>query len=632
MENKGQFENSESMKIHNGQSYKYSFIMGILTFCILCGITLFVYSFQFVNVEITPKWLLLMSSIGVLGIAWSLLNCNISFPEKPIVIILTCCFLLIFIRKWVTYDFDVTLLMYLAGLLFLFLLIHQVATTCKPQYLFGTVIVFTLALSIHGILQYSGLMLSVKNKNEVIGNFDNPAGFAAALACVFPLCFLFFKHENDCLRYTAFTSAALMALSVFFSGSRVGMMAIAVVMTIWLLVQSNSNNTVPILNINKRLKTLFTVVFLCVLLFFLYFIKKDSADGRLLIWKCSSKMVADKPVFGHGHGAFQAKYMLYQAEYLNTHSNSRFALLADNVSHPFNEYLLVLTEHGFAGLGLLLLFGLLVFRVYRYKPNEKKLSAMMSLLALAVFSLFSYPLRYPFTWVLLFLNLTVIFNTSRFNNSFLNTFTRKRFVFSEIYSRSIIFLISIVLLVYSVILTRAEMEWNRIACFSTVKELTKYDYLYQWLGKNGFFLYNHAAELHAAKEHEKSLEVFKLCLRYYNDMDVQLLLASNYKSLGNHIDTEKHLKIAASMCPARFLPLYQLTKHFIDLERMDEAYSIAQKIIDKEIKVPSAAIYAIKNEMQKLLDCRESNNQLFKENLDKSSSSGYRSPKGRLPP
>ena len=86
--------------------------------------------------------------------------------------------------------------------------------------------------------------------------------------------------------------------------------------------------------------------------------------------------------------------MLYQATYMNAHPDSRFAPLADNVLHPFHEYLLVMTEHRFAGLGLLLLFGILVFRAYRREPNDDKLSAMMSLLALSVFSFFSYLFKY----------------------------------------------------------------------------------------------------------------------------------------------------------------------------------------------------------------------------------------------
>ena len=54
------------------------------------------------------------------------------------------------------------------------------------------------------------------------------------------------------------------------------------------------------------------------------------------------------------------------------------------------------------------------------------------------------------------------------------------------------------------------------------------------LGNNSLFLYNHAAELHEAKEHVTSLNVIERCTCYYNDMDIQMLIASNYKALGNY--------------------------------------------------------------------------------------------------
>ena len=46
--------------------------------------------------------------------------------------------------------------------------------------------------------------------------------------------------------------------------------------------------------------------------------------------------------------------MDYQAAYFEKHPNSRFALLADNVKHPFNEYLSITVQFGLIGLLILL--------------------------------------------------------------------------------------------------------------------------------------------------------------------------------------------------------------------------------------------------------------------------------------
>jgi tetratricopeptide (TPR) repeat protein len=229
----------------------------------------------------------------------------------------------------------------------------------------------------------------------------------------------------------------------------------------------------------------------------------------------------------------------------------------------------------------------------------------MSLLALAVFSFFSYPFKYPFAWVMLFLSVAVICNTSAVNNFTFDSFALKRFVFSKIYLQSFTILLSVGLLVYSVILTRAEMTWKRIARFSLGNVLPEYEKLYSWLGNDGLFLYNHAAELHKAKEFEKSIAVFERCTRYHNDIDVQLFLVANYRALEKYVEVEQHLKIAAAMCPARFMPLYELAKLYDDTNRKDETFALAKKIIDKDVKVPSHTINAIKQEMRMLIEVRE---------------------------
>lgn len=41
--------------------------------------------------------------------------------------------------------------------------------------------------------------------------------------------------------------------------------------------------------------------------------------------------------------------MLNQASYFEQNPNSHYLMLADNVFHPFNEYILFLIEYGIAG-------------------------------------------------------------------------------------------------------------------------------------------------------------------------------------------------------------------------------------------------------------------------------------------
>jgi tetratricopeptide (TPR) repeat protein len=167
---------------------------------------------------------------------------------------------------------------------------------------------------------------------------------------------------------------------------------------------------------------------------------------------------------------------------------------------------------------------------------------------------------------------------------------------------------------------KAEITWNTIAKKSlsgqTVKVLPEYDKLYKYLGKNGLFLYNHAAELHEIGEYEKSLAVFEQCTKYYNDFDVQMLMSDNHVKLQQYGEAESRLKFASAMCPLRFMPLYQLVELYKTTGRPNEAIILAQKILDKEIKIPSSTVNAIKNKMQQLIQEHDSENNSGMEDVE----------------
>jgi len=580
-------------------------VIGLAICCFLCAITLFASSHRFVNAQITPKWLGMMAAIGIAGVGWSIRFVKKQFYGKSILLLLLSIFSFAFIRNWVTVGFNPVLFMYLSGLVFLFILLQQIVSACPPKYLYGTIIVFVVALSLHGILQYAGLISSGNKSFAVTGSFDNPAGFAVAVSCVFPLCFFFFTSQRKYIKYAAVVTSVLMATVVFLSGSRAGIVAMAAVITVWFFVKSKNWRTTNSL-VNKTSKFILILVMLA-LPVVLYFLKKDSADGRLLIWRCTLDMVLEKPITGHGTGAFNAKCMLYQAEYFNTHPESQYAQLAGNTLHPFNEYLFVLCEYGLIGLAALVLLSYLLVRAYRRNPSNEKLTALISLIALAVFSLFSYPFRYPFTWVMLFLCMAIVCNPIIKNHPPFAGQSQSKI--KNWVPRTVALLLSAGLSTYSVMMVMAEIKWNRLAHLSLNgrgrEVLTEYNRLYRWLGKDGLFLYNFAAELHEAGEFEKSLVVFEHCTRYFNDMDVQMLMAINYKQLGRFVEAEQHFKLAIAMFPAKFVPMYELVNLYVANNCKDDALALARRIIDKEEKVTSPTVTEIKNQIQRLIQALE---------------------------
>lgn len=128
--------------------------------------------------------------------------------------------------------------------------------------------------------------------------------------------------------------------------------------------------------------------------FGLYHFKKDSADGRLLIWKVSAEMIKDKPVWGHGTGKFAADYMNYQIAYFKPNPDVPEAMQADNVTYSYNEFMKLTVENGL--IGLFLAMATVCF-LFFWKTGEGQntnptlLAARVGLLSIFVFALFSYP-------------------------------------------------------------------------------------------------------------------------------------------------------------------------------------------------------------------------------------------------
>ena len=89
-------------------------------------------------------------------------------------------------------------------------------------------IVVSLLLSVYGLSQFFGCIQSRHYSFPITGTFENPAGFAAVQAMLFPFALLlsFEKVEKRILRVLSHFALLLVFLSVALSGSRAGILII----------------------------------------------------------------------------------------------------------------------------------------------------------------------------------------------------------------------------------------------------------------------------------------------------------------------------------------------------------------------------------------------------------------------
>ena len=456
-------------------------------------------------------------------------------------------------------------------------------------FVYGFIIVISCLLqAMFGIMQALGLFYT-SSVFKVTGSFDNPAGFASCLCIGMPFIgFMLLKNNNKYIRYGGWVIGLVIMVAVILSQSRAAVISIAFICFIFFCMEFSRK---------KCIKYLSFVCF-ALLLFGCYWLKKDSADGRLLIWQCSMDMVKEAPWLGHGIGSFEANYMDYQADYFRQHKQSRYFMLADNVKHPFNEFLGILLNFGF--ISLLIIFVMIAILVYCYKSNPcmEKQIVLYSLVSIGIFSLFSYPFSYPFTWIITTLCVFIL----------IREYITKIFVQSMIKN-----VICILVLfcsfggIYKLLeRVKAEKEWGRASSSSALlfsgsynKALQTYEILEIKFHDNPYFLYNYAAMLLENKQYKESLQIALQCRKYWADYDLELIIGDNYQELANPKAAKRYYDNASMMCPSRFLPLYRLFHLYKNIEDRERMLSVAKLIIDKPIKIKTPVIQMMKREMEK---------------------------------
>lgn len=77
--------------------------------------------------------------------------------------------------------------------------------------------------------------------------------------------------------------------------------------------------------------------------------KEYSLKHRLIMWEASLLMAKDAPVLGKGQGTYRLHYPMYQGKLLNDPKNKDYDYVVTWMPHQ--QYLLILAETGFMGLG-----------------------------------------------------------------------------------------------------------------------------------------------------------------------------------------------------------------------------------------------------------------------------------------
>jgi hypothetical protein len=163
------------------------------------------------------------------------------------------------------------------------------------------------------ILQYLDKIPSENLDFNVTGSFANPNVVAMFLALSLPaLLYFCFKTHIIYLKVIHYLMLLIVCIGLLLLECRTAILGGAFSSGLFLILH---------FNLLKRFsrKYLFLGILAIGILSIpigrqLYLHKKDSADGRMLIWCISTQMILDSPMRGYGTGMFEKEYNLKQAK------------------------------------------------------------------------------------------------------------------------------------------------------------------------------------------------------------------------------------------------------------------------------------------------------------------------------
>lgn len=301
------------------------------------------------------------------------------------------------------------------------------------------------------------------------------------------------------------------------------------------------------------------------------------------------ELISQCPITGWGIGGFDAHYMKIQAEYFHQHPHSKYAILADNIRHPLNEFLLLTVDFGLIGLCIVLMFtGFTLYHSVRHSSEVTNLGLDILTCAL-FFSMFSYPFLYPFTWLMTVVGLVCIYRIPlRRPNPWIGILVSPM-------------ILGVIICQYHLSMKLSDME-RKARNGMAAAMLPSYHSLYSRMKNDYHFLFNYSSSLYEAGQSDKAIKLANECSKFLADYNLCLLKGDIYIYMKQWNSAVHNYTIASEMCPSRFVPLYGLFCVYRRQGEQEKAIKIGVEILNKTEKVKSKRIDEIKQDVRKWLN------------------------------
>ena len=378
------------------------------------------------------------------------------------------------------------------------------------------------------------------------GSFYNPGPYACYLAVLLPIAVFAFRNNDHKLTYRMAqwlgTGMALScAILIPASLSRTAMIAAA---TGTAIVYWDELKTF----IAKHRATYFIGILIAAIILAggLYAVKKDSADGRLVMWKVAMQTAADVSMTGVGWDNVAGTYGEAQERFFESgRGTEEEKMVADAPEYVFNEYLQIAIAFGpFAALCMV---GLMA-GAFTVAFRSREYGTAGSVAAIALVMAASYPLQFPLFTV----TITIIILTAWISSNHI-----------------------------SVSLPGSAL--TVLACVLLLTHNQKTDV------RTGFSC---GLSLHRSRDYRKSNAILIPLLEKSSDPMILNIIGKNYQALGMPDSAEHYLYKSTFRCPNRMYPHYLLMLLYADSTFLDRTKCLkeANTILKMPVKIQSPAV------------------------------------------
>ena len=467
-------------------------------------------------------------------------------------------------------------------------------------YVSWSLILFGGVGAIWGLRQLYGFSASGHFRYALTGSFFNPGPYAGYLAMVLPLYLHHFVRFRDWkwlitslkIERAAAGVVGVLILCVLPATMSRSAWVAALIGCGWVMYMHRDSRKWKLLwrRYKKRYVSWGIGIFLVLIVggAGAFFLKPDSALGRLFLWKITCQAIANHPWgcdkgFAFAYGEAQEAYFS-KGDYAEWEER-----VAGSPEYAFNEYLeLTLTQ----GPAICIMLIVITFACLWAGTQFRRYGVCGAIVTLLVFSFSSYPMHLP-AFIVAYVCLLLACGIG------------------DIIAKPVI--LSACLIIWT---GGFHGKWQREkdACRDWVNARilyhagaytaanAAYDKLYPQLREKGTFLFEYGHSLHKAGFYNESNKYLDKALVYCADPMILNVIGKNYQALRCYNWAEELLLASVHRLPGRIYPYYLLAKlyaepEFLNREKFEEMKRI---VLMKAPKIHSTAIEEMRREVEEI--------------------------------